>query len=65
MIKILARRAMTNNLAVQVNGVTHHQALLCMCSICGVEDESTFPALVNCPKARALGMAMREDLEYP
>ena len=45
-IRIFAWRAATNSLAVQVNRVAHHQATLSTCSICGVEDENTFHALV-------------------
>lgn len=44
-------RAATVSLVVQVNKVKHHQTNLGMCSVCGVEDESTFHALVSCPKA--------------
>ena len=64
-IKIFAWRAATNSLAVQMNRVKHHQTDSCMCSICGVEDEDIFHALVSCPKARALRMAMRERWNIP
>ena len=59
-IRIFAWCVATNSLAVQVNRVLHHQATLSTCSICGVEDENTFHALVKCPKAYALCMAMRD-----
>ena len=64
-IRIFAWRVATNSLAVQVNRVMHHQATLSTCSICGVEDENTFHALVKCPKAYALLMAMRDILDPP
>ncbi|VAH50600.1 unnamed protein product [Triticum turgidum subsp. durum] len=59
-IRIFAWRAATQSLAVQVNRVKHHQTTIGLCSICGVEDESVFHALVSCPKARALRLAVRE-----
>ena len=49
----------TLNLVVKVNIVTNHQSIAGLCSICGVEDECTFHALVSCPKARALRLALR------
>ena len=64
-IRIFAWRAATNSLAVQVNRVAHHQVTLSTCSICGLEDENTFHALVTCPKARALHMAKRDTWELP
>ena len=36
-----------------------------MCSICGVEDESSFHALVTCSKAPALRLALRELWNIP
>ena len=64
-IRIFAWRVATNSLAVQVNRVAHHQAMVSTFSICGVKDESTFHALVHCPKAYALRMAMRDTWELP
>ena len=64
-IRIFAWRAATNSLAVQTNRVKHHQITSGMCSICGVEDESTFHALVTCSKARALRLALRESWNIP
>ena len=64
-IKIFAWRAATNSLAVQMNRVKHHQTDSCMCSICGVEDEDIFHALVSCSKAHALRMAVRERWNIP
>ena len=52
-------------MAVQVNRVKHHQTTIGLCSICGVEDESVFHALVSCPKARALRLAVREVWNLP
>ena len=60
-IRIFAWRAATNSLAVQTNRVKHHQITSGMCSICGVEDENTFHALITCSKARALRLALRES----
>ena len=60
-----AWRVATNSLAVQVNRVVHHQTTFQMCTICGMEDESTFHALVMCPKAVALRMTMRDIWELP
>lgn len=45
--------APSNNPAFKVKRVMHHQATLGMCSVCGMEDENMFHALVTCPKARA------------
>ena len=45
--------------------MAHHQATVSTCSICGVEDESTFHALVQCPKAYALHMAIRDTWDLP
>ena len=59
-IRIFAWRAATNSLAVQVNRVNHQQTVLGLCTICGVQDESIFHALVTCPKARALRIALGE-----
>ena len=64
-IKIFAWRAASNSLAVQVNRVSHHQATLGTCSICGFEEESIFHSLVTCPKAHALRMAMRDVWNFP
>ena len=64
-IRIFAWRAATNSLAVQVNRVAHHQATLSTCLICRVKDQNTFHALVTCPKAHALHMAMRDIWELP
>ena len=64
-IHIFAWRVATNSLAVQVNRMAHHQAVLSTCSICGVEDENMFHALIICPKAHALRMAMRDIWELP
>ena len=64
-IHIFAWWVATNSLAVQVNRVAHYQAILSTYSICGVDDENTFHALVTCPKARALRMAMRGIWELP
>jgi hypothetical protein len=41
------------------------QASVSTCSICGMEDENTFHALVLCPKALALRMAMRNIWVLP
>ena len=64
-IRIFAWRAATNSLAVQVNRVKHHQTTIGLCSICGVEDECVFHALVRCPKVWALRMAVREVWNLP
>jgi hypothetical protein len=64
-IRIFAWRAASNSLATQVNRVIHHQTVSGMCTICGMEDESTFHALVSCPKARAFQFAMREVWNIP
>lgn len=64
-VRIFAWRVASNSLAVQVNRVVHHQASVSTCTICGMEDESTFHALVMCPKAFALRMAMRDIWELP
>lgn len=58
-IRIFVWRAASNSLALHVNSVKHHQATSGRCSICGLEDESTFHALVTCPTARALRMELR------
>ena len=49
----------------KLTGLTHHQTTIGLCSICGVEDECVFHALVRCPKARALRMAVREVWNLP
>ena len=64
-IRIFGWRATSDSLTVQVNRVLHHQATICTCSICGVEDESTFHALVSCTKARALRLALRKVWNLP
>ena len=64
-IRIFAWRAASNSLAVQVNRVKHHQAILGMCSICGIEDECIFHALVNFPKAHAFRMALKQMWNLP
>jgi hypothetical protein len=64
-IRIFAWRATSNSLAVQDNRVKHHQAILGTCSICGIEDECIFHALVSCPKARAFRMALKEVWNLP
>ena len=64
-IRIFAWRAASNSLAVQVNRVKHHQVILGTCSICGVEDECVFHALVCCPKVRAFRMGLREVWNLP
>ena len=64
-IRIFAWCAATNSLAVQMNRVKHHQTNSGMCSICGVEDESTFHALVRCPKARPLRLLLRDSWNIP
>jgi hypothetical protein len=48
-----------------VNRVKHHQTDSGTCSICGVEDEDTFHALVSCSKARALRLTLRELWNIP
>ena len=58
-IQLFAWRASSNSLAVQLNRIKHHQETSGRCSICGLEDESIFHALVSCPKARALCMELR------
>ena len=62
---MFAWRAASNSLAVQVNRVKHHQATLGTCSICGVEDECVFHALVCCPKVCAFRMGLREVWNLP
>ena len=64
-IRIFGWRATSDSLVVQVNRVLHHQATIPTCSICGVEDESTFHALVSCPKTRALRLALRKLWNLP
>lgn len=64
-IRIFAWKAASNSLAVQVNRVKHHQTIQGTCSICGIEDECIFHALVNCPKARAFRMALKEVWNLP
>ena len=64
-IRIFGCRATSDSLTVQVNRVLHHQATIRTCSICGVEDESTFHALVSCPKAHALRLALRKVWNLP
>ena len=64
-IRIVVWRAASNSLAIQVNRVIHHQTVSGMCTICGMEDESTFHALVSCPKVRAFCFAMREEWNIP
>ena len=64
-IRIFGWHATFDSLTVQVNRVLHHQATIRTCSICGVEDESTFHALVSCPKARALRLALRKVWNLP
>ena len=64
-IRIFAWRAATNSLAVQINRVKHHQTNSGMCSICGVEDEITFPSRARCSKARALSITkMLQNLSF-
>lgn len=64
-IRIFGWPDATDSLAVQVNRVMHHQATTCMCSICRVEDESTFHALVAFPKARAFRLVLRDIWNLP
>lgn len=64
-IRIFASRAASNSLAVQVNRVSHRQTDCAICSICGVDDENIYHALVICPKARALLFAMRDVWNIP
>ena len=64
-IRIFAWRAATNSLAVQVNRVNHHQTVLGLCTICGVQDESIFHALVTCPKARTFPFRHGEAWNIP
>ena len=64
-IRIFAWRAASNSLAVQLNRVKHHQTTLGTCSICGIDDECIFHALVICPKARAFRMALKEVWKLP
>ena len=64
-IRNFAWRAATNSLAVQVNRVNHHQTVLGLCTICGVQDESIVHALVTCPKVRAMRIALGEVWNIP
>ena len=64
-LETFAWRAASNSLAVQLNRVKHHQTTLGTCSICGIDDECIFHALVVCPKARAFRMALKEVWKLP
>ena len=64
-IHIFAWCVASNSLVIQVNKVLHHQAIFSTCSICGVEDEITFHALVMWPKEYALSIAMRDIWDFP
>ena len=48
-----------------MNRVKHHQTDSCICSICGVQDEDIFHALLSCSKAHALRLALRELWNIP
>ncbi|KAI5012499.1 hypothetical protein ZWY2020_024765 [Hordeum vulgare] len=50
---------------VQVNRVKHHQITLGICTICGLEDQCTFHALVSCPKVRVFRLALRKVWNLP
>ena len=63
-IRIFAWRAATNSLAVQVNSVNLHQTVLGLCTICGVQDESIFHALVTCPEGACFAYRLGGSVEY-
>jgi ribonuclease HI len=58
-VKIFTWKLATNSLAVQVNRSRRLPRVLPTCSICGVEDETSYHATMRCTKARAL----RQGLE--
>lgn len=64
-IKIVAWKASVGALATMLGKVEHHIGVRAICPICGVEEETSFHALVTCGHARVLWDRMREVWPLP
>jgi hypothetical protein len=64
-IKIFGWRAAWDNLATRRNKFRRTLELQSTCTICGMDEESSYHATIACTKARALRDKMREHWDLP
>jgi ribonuclease HI len=64
-VRVFAWKLATKGLAVQNNRCKRIKNTVETCNICGTEAETEYHAVMSCPKARALRLAMREFWQLP
>jgi ribonuclease HI len=64
-VRVFGWKLVTNTLGVQAHRCRRKMDITPTCSICGTEAETSYHAMIICPKARALRQKMREDWDLP
>lgn len=64
-IRVFAWKVVNNGLPTRANRCYRHMDEQKVCQLCGYENEDIFHAVIRCPHARTLRLAMRAHWELP